>query len=856
MKSDLRKLNIEYVLNSIDKSTDLQLILNSICSWLESNITDALVTIMLYSEVEQTLTLVNGEHHFSSKYCRSISPLKVKDKNGSCGTAAFSRKTIISRNLILDPNWKNYLEFVREENIISCWSVPIISAKGILYGTFGTYYREEKTPRSEHFELINQAVSLIALAIERENEYKQRLAINEKYSSFYTHHPDLIIEIDLNGYILNSNITCNKILGFSEKQILGKHFWTFIPTKYHKLINLAFKDALKGIAKHYKIPAYHASGKLIWLDLTNLPIIQNQKVTGVFAIARDISTRLKNEESLRLLKRGVDASPNGIFITDISDKLEIVFVNPSFTSITGYSPEEILGKSYNFLSGPETDLIQVEKIKTGIKELKETTVKLKKYRRNGTWFWCRLMFGPVFDQNNICTHFLGNIEDITEDEKNRSYIKYQHTRDSITGLPNQRTFNKFLEKEFEQKNQSPASLALFYIDLDDFRSMNESLGYLIGDKIIRDIGSRLQDLLKKDGLLSRYIEDKFILLVKNSKNHNQLVTLAESILDLISQNFQIENKTLHLTASIGIAVRNSNTRYASELLYESMNALKEAKKQGRNTWYLYKRDPNKFFPEKDYALLRLELMTALKEKQFRLFYQPLVDPRTGKVHSVEALIRWHHPQKGFIFPDTFIPLAERTGQIVAIGQWVLEQACFDIAHINGKNNATISVSVNISPLQFGRSNFLSCLESVLIKSKLPANLLKIEITEGVIINGADRAIEILKSVRELGVKVSIDDFGTGYSSLSYLRRLPINQIKLDREFIDNLTNNSQDASIVQSIIHLAHQLNLEVVAEGVETLEQAKILHYQNCDLLQGYFYTKPVELNNLIFKYYSLEEC
>ena len=224
--------------------------------------------------------------------------------------------------MILDPNWKNYLEFVREENIISCWSVPIISAKGILYGTFGTYYREEKTPRSEHFELINQAVSLIALAIERENEYKQRLAINEKYSSFYTHHPDLIIEIDLNGYILNSNITCNKILGFSEKQILGKHFWTFIPTKYHKLINLAFKDALNGIAKHYKIPAYHASGKLIWLDLTNLPIIQNQKITGVFTIARDISTRLKNEESLRLLKRGVDASPNGIFITDISDTLE------------------------------------------------------------------------------------------------------------------------------------------------------------------------------------------------------------------------------------------------------------------------------------------------------------------------------------------------------------------------------------------------------------------------------------------------------------------------------------------------------------------------------------------------------
>ena len=282
--------------------------------------------------------------------------------------------------------------------------------------------------------------------------------------------------------------------------------------------------------------------------------------------------------------------------------------------------------------------------------------------------------------------------------------------------------------------------------------------------------------------------------------------------------------------------------------------MQEAKRQGRNTWSWYEEHNNKVTQKIDYAHLRLELMEAVKEKQFNLFYQPLIQPLTGKVKGVEALIRWYHPQRGYIFPDVFIPLAERTGQIVVIGQWVLEKACTDISEWNRKHNSDLTVSVNISPLQFCRTGFLEGLKYVLEVSNLPAKLLKIEITEGVIINGTDRAIKILESVRALGVQVAIDDFGTGYSSLSYLRRLPINQIKLDRSFIENLTINDQDAAIVQSIIHLAHQLNLEVVAEGVETLDQASLLYQQNCDLLQGYFYARPAPITDLKLIYMSLD--
>jgi len=334
----------------------------------------------------------------------------------------------------------------------------------------------------------------------------------------------------------------------------------------------------------------------------------------------------------------------------------------------------------------------------------------------------------------------------------------------------------------------------------------------------------------------------------------KIIALAEKILDLISQFFQVDDHTLHLSASIGIVTNNSSIQRSSELLSHSVLAMKEAKKQGRNTWHWYEEGNNKVSPKTDYAHLRLELMEAVKENQFTLFYQPLIQPLTGSVKGVEALIRWYHPERGYIFPDVFIPLAERTGQIVAIGQWVLEKACLDMAEWNKTHGTHLTVSVNISPLQFGRMGFLEGLKHVLEISQLPAKLLKIEITEGVIINGTDRAIEILASIRALGIQVSIDDFGTGYSSLSYLRRLPINQIKLDRSFIENLTSSDQDAAIVQSIIHLAHQLNLEVVAEGVETLEQARLLHKQDCDLFQGYFYARPSPISELNLIYMSLE--
>ncbi|MGE8564287.1 MAG: EAL domain-containing protein [Acinetobacter bohemicus] len=854
MKDNFNSYDTYQIFNLIGQHSELKIILNTISKWLELHIPNALVTIMVYSEQDQTLKLISGNQHFSKQYCKAIDNLKIGPHQGSCGTAAFLHKLVISPNLMEDPNWEAYRALIQTEKLSSCWSTPIISAKGILYGTFGTYYRIKREPTEQNINLLLQAAALVALAIELDNERQQKLAINEKYSSFYTYHPDVIFEFDTEGYVINTNIACREITGFSEEQIQGKHYLAFIPDEYHDLVDTAFEETLQGRAKHYETPAYHASGGILWLDLTNLPIIQNQKVTGIFAIARDITLRRKNKETLRLLKRGVDASPNGIFITDASEKMLIVYVNPAFLKLTGYTEQEVMGRDCSFLQGTDTDFDQITLLKQAVEEQKEVFVTVKNYCKDGSWFWSRLMLGPVFDQDNNCTHFLGIQEDITQQRIHEEYLEYLHNHDHLTGLPNQIIFENFLEDAFKKQQCDPQPLVLFYIDLDDFRSMNDSLGYVIGDKIIKNVGSRLQEFLNPDDFLSRYAEDEFVVLMADPHDPKKVIATAEKILDLISQIFQVEGHTIHLSASIGIVTNNNSIQHSSELLSQSVLAMQEAKRQGRNTWSWYEEHNNKVTQKIDYAHLRLELMEAVKEKQFNLFYQPLIQPLTGKVKGVEALIRWYHPQRGYIFPDVFIPLAERTGQIVVIGQWVLEKACTDISEWNRKHNSDLTVSVNISPLQFCRTGFLEGLKYVLEVSNLPAKLLKIEITEGVIINGTDRAITILESVRALGVQVAIDDFGTGYSSLSYLRRLPINQIKLDRSFIENLTINDQDAAIVQSIIHLAHQLNLEVVAEGVETLDQASLLYQQNCDLLQGYFYARPAPITDLKMIYMSLD--
>ena len=392
------------------------------------------------------------------------------------------------------------------------------------------------------------------------------------------------------------------------------------------------------------------------------------------------------------------------------------------------------------------------------------------------------------------------------------------------------------------------TLAVLYIDLDDFRNINKDLGYAEGDQLIKLVSQRLRTILQEDDVLSRFAADGFALLLNKEYTQEKVTQTVEGILKILALPFNIKGHHIRLSASIGIATDTEEVENFRELLHHAIHAIHamyEAKNEGRNIWHWYTSGRNTVHKVNDIQL-RHELIMALEDEQFKLFYQPIVDSLTNKIVGVEALIRWFHPERGLISPLSFIPLAERTGQISAIGNWVLNQACKDITELNKNRPDQLSVAVNISPIQFKRTNFLAELRNTLLTNNFDAKLLKIEVTEGMLLMGIERSVEILKAIRALGIKVAIDDFGTGYSSLSYLRQLPIDQIKLDRSFIRHLPEHKSDATIVIAITQMAKTLNLEVVAEGVETEEQAKFLTESQCNYLQGYYFAKPVSIEDL----------
>ncbi|MHA3053195.1 sensor domain-containing protein [Acinetobacter sp. ANC 4640] len=847
MISKINDHDTQYLFDLIGLHTELKTILYAITKWLENRITNAIVSIILFSETEQNLHIINGGAYFTTQDKEILDNFKISPDVSIYEKFNFNRLTsIINENFKSDPNWVSAQNLLKEKNMTACWSTPVINAQGILYGTFETYYYQSKKPTDESIRLLHRAAALIALALDLQNERQRRVAINDKHDSFFKHHPDGCFELDFEGKFVSVNLASLQLSGFPEEEIRGIHYGHWIHPEYQSTAKSAFNQALNGKIQHFELQTYpNAYGKTYWLNLTCLPIMQDKQVTGIFCIAQDITTRHITENNLRLLKRGVSASPNGMIMTDADGDMPIVYVNPAFLSMTGYTEAEVLGKNCRFLQGQNSDPSTIRKIRQALREKYEIEVTLKNYRKDGSSFWNKLTLAPVLDEAGNCTHFVGIQQDITKQRIQEEHIAHLHTHDNLTNLPNRQYFETQLQKSFEHVKNTQHPLFILYIDLDDFRLLNDSLGYFIGDQLIKAVSLRMQSLMQENDLLARFAGDEFIVMLTQFNQKQDVIQFVENILSLLSKPFYIAKEKIYITASIGIIDNTANIQHPNDLLHHSELAMNEAKRRGRNTWHWYEVD-KKNLNQINYFSLRNDLIDALKEKQFKIYYQPLVDPLTGEVKAVEALIRWEHPQKGLMSPDTFIPFAERTGQIVAIGQWILQQACLDIADWNIRNHTSLNVAVNISPLQFRRSGFLQELQQVLAASNLPANLLKIEVIESMLIAEADRSIEILQTIRSLGVQVAIDDFGTGYSSLSYLRRLPANQIKLDRSFIKDIPHNSQDAAIVQAIITLAHQLGLEVVAEGVETADQAIFLTQNGCDMLQGYYYARPAPLENL----------
>jgi len=547
----------------------------------------------------------------------------------------------------------------------------------------------------------------------------------------------------------------------------------------------------------------------------------------------------KNQEQhLQLSSAVFFTSSLAMTITD-KNKI-IVFANPSFCRITGYSLEEVIGRNPKLLSSGKHDAKFYQSMWAGINEDHEWSGEIWNRRKNGDLFLEWITINAIADSQGEVTHYFSVFSDITERRAAEEAIRKLTYHDPLTTLPNRRLFLDRLEQDIKKAERCQQRVAVLFVDLDNFKDVNDTLGHEMGDLVLQQTAARLSDCIRGSDTVARFGGDEFTICLTELDSADKVDVVAQKILKEMGKPFNIQNEQIFLSVSIGVTLYPDDTLCIPDLLKQADQAMFSAKDDGRNCVHYFK----PLMQEK--AILKQEtikdLRIAIANNQFCLHYQPIIDMATGKTHKAEALIRWSHPSRGLVSPAEFIPIAEDTGMIVDIGNWVFQQAVQQVKQWQEELDNDIQISINKSPKQFqsernGHSDWFKYLKEV----ELPSNLIVVEITEGLLMDNNSSNTEQLLTFRDAGIQVALDDFGTGYSSLSYLRKFDIDYIKIDQSFVANLEDSLDDQALCEAIIVMAHKLGIKVIAEGIETEQQRQLLLEAGCDFGQGYLFARPM---------------
>jgi len=557
-------------------------------------------------------------------------------------------------------------------------------------------------------------------------------------------------------------------------------------------------------------------------------------------LVADIAARKHAEQELQLRDRAIEASANAIIITSSEGpNYGIEYVNPAFERITGYSEEETLGRNINFLWRKDSEQPGIEELHSCLHEQREGQAVMRNYRKDGTLLWSDMYIAPVRDDYGRVSHYVIAQYDITATKRYESELEFQTNRDSLTGLANRTLLRDRLSQAISYAYRYEHPIWILFIDLDRFKFVNDTLGHQAGDILLKAVASRMNSVLRDTDTISRMGGDEFVVVLPERTDSGLSTSIVRRLMEAIAQPLTIEGHEFFISSSVGVSVYPADGAEPETLIKHADIAMYRAKETGRNNFQFYTSEMN----ERALERLRIEgdLRLAIERDEFLLYYQPQVDLVTREIIGVEALIRWQHPELGMVPPARFISLAEETGLIIPIGNWVIREACRQSKLWQDAGFTGLRTAVNLSARQFAQQNLVQSIEDALTAASLPPAALEIELTESLVMSDVEQAIGILRDMKTLGVQLSIDDFGTGYSSLSYLKRFPIDVLKIDRSFVNDITTDPDDAAIVTSIISLAHSLRLLVIAEGVETREQLDYLQQNGCDQIQGYFFSRPV---------------
>ncbi len=593
----------------------------------------------------------------------------------------------------------------------------------------------------------------------------------------------------------------------------------------------------------------HKDGHWVWIrDRAKAIFDENGKAVRMIGTHTDITE--EKELQLKYLHQAqvIEQIHDSVNITDMDGF--VTSWNHASQEMFGYSADEIIGKHISMIH-LKKNLSIFPDIREEFMKNGEFRIELELITKSKNLIFVSLTLSLLKDENGIPTNIVGYSQDITkrkkaekELKKQKDILDHQAHHDALTNLPNRALFNDRLEQGIEKAKRNKKSMALLFIDLDHFKEINDSLGHAVGDEILKVTSKRLKNVIRDGDSLARLGGDEFTIILDNLAQGQDASLLAQKILKVLAQPIIIENHELYVSSSIGISLFPQDGDLAVNLLKYADSAMYKAKDNGRNNFQFYSAEMTELAFER--VVMETALRSAIVNEELIVYYQPQVDATNNKLIGMEALVRWQHPTMGLVSPNKFIPLAESTGLIVEIDQYVMRTAMKQMTIWQEKGLSTGILYMNLAVKQLQQKDFIEILKNLMKETECKAQCIGLEVTEGQIMTNPQEAIIILKGISDLGIELAIDDFGTGYSSLSYLKKLPIDKLKIDQSFVRDLPDDEEDAGITNAVIALAKSLNLKIIAEGVETKEQKEFLVENGCNNIQGYLYSKPVSASEM----------
>ncbi len=705
-----------------------------------------------------------------------------------------------------------------------------------------------ETVKTPMFDVQGRFIGVLGVArdITARKNYEDSLRRSEeRYRSLYDGMQDGYMRMDMDGHIVESNAAFRGMIGYSEEQLAQLTYRQITPVEWREAeAEIVGEEVLVyGHSGIYEKALRRSDGIEFPVELQAYRLNDaDGNLIGTSAIVRDISERREYEEKLRLWASVFASAGEGIVITDPQG--EIVAVNPAFTTITGYAEAEVLGKNPRFLRSGRHDAEFYTALWRSLSETGRWQGELWNKRKSGEIYPEWLTITSVRDTRGRQTHFVAVFSDITAVKESQDALYHLAHHDPLTGLPNRTLLRDRLDHALQRARRDKQGAAVIFVDLDRFKQINDTLGHPVGDEILKLAARAMAAQLRASDTIARVGGDEFIIVLENEVSSFSVSTVARKLVDLFSDPFNVAGRDLYLTASLGVGLYPKDGEDPDTLLRHADLALYKAKELGRNNFQYY--EPSLGAGALERMTLENALRTAIERRELHLVYQPMYRLADRRFVGVEALVRWQNAELGDVPPARFIGVAEDMGFVVELGAWVLREACRQVAAWRLEGCEVPRVAVNLSVRQLEREELVTDVADLLTEWGLHPGELEIEVTESALLRQSGPALEVLEGLRRLGVFLAVDDFGTGYSSLLALRQMPVYRLKIDGSFVRDIGRDPNDEAIARAIIALAHSLGLEVVAEGVERREQSAFLAEAGCDVVQGYFYGRPMRADEI----------